>query len=133
MRIVIDYPPMFNQIRIAFPDAVKPGVVFAWGDTLYNPSNGKVPRELMAHEEIHAERQGKTESDIIDWWNRYLVDPGFRLDEELPAHQAEYRAYCKRHGSGREKFLGHVAARLASPLYGGLVNFREAKNLVMGL
>lgn len=133
MRVVVADPPMFDRICAVFPDAVRPGVIFTWGDRLYNPSNGKVTRELMAHEEIHSERQGKTEMEVVEWWNRYLADAGFRLDEELPAHRAEYQAYCKRHGSGREKFLSHVAARLAGPLYGGLVNLREAKNLVMGV
>lgn len=133
MRVVADYPPMFDRINAVFPSAANPGVIFTWGQTIYTPTGGKVTRELMAHEEIHAERQGKTEGEIVDWWNRYLIDPGFRLDEELPAHRAEYQAYCKRHGSGREKFLSHVAARLSGPLYGGLVNFREAKQMVMGV
>lgn len=133
MRILVAHPPMFERINAVFPSASNPGVIFTWGSVIFNPSGGKVTRELVAHEEIHAERQGTTESDIIDWWNRYLVDPGFRLDEELPAHQAEYRAYCRRHGSGREKYLAHVASRLSGPLYGGLVNLREAKNLVMGV
>ena len=133
MKIIHDVPPMFDRIYAAFPEAANPGVMFTWGQTLYVPHGGSVSRALMAHEEIHAERQGKTESDIIDWWNRYLVDVGFRLDEELPAHQAEYRAYCKRHGNRTEqgKYLHFVAGRLASPLYGSIVSLAEAKKMVL--
>ena len=133
MKIAIAYPPLWERIVAVFPAAREGGVIFTFGQTLYNPSNCKVSNVLMKHEEVHAERQGNDFTKIIEWWERYLVDQQFRLDEELPAHRAEYRAYCKRHGSGREKFLHFVAGRLSSSLYGGMVSLAEAKRMVMGV
>lgn len=127
MRIAIARPPLYEKIDAAFHVAGKP-VIFCFGDTIFNPMGVPVSRELMAHEEIHSERQG---DDIIAWWERYLIDPGFRYQEELPAHVSEYRAYCKRHGSGRNKYLNAIAARLASPLYDARVTYEQAHMAIL--
>jgi len=127
MRIAIAYPPLYERIDAAFSVAGKP-VIFCFGDTIFNPMGVPITRELMAHEEIHSERQG---AEVLDWWERYLADSGFRYLEELPAHAAEYRAYCKRHGSGRDKYLNAIAQRLASPLYGNVVGVEAAKLAIL--
>lgn len=117
MRIEIARPPMFAEIDAAFHVAGKP-VLFAWGDTIYNPEGGKVTKELVEHEFIHCAQQGAYEGGVDAWWKQYLIDAQFRFSQELPAHQQEYRAYCKRHATGRSKYLDHVATKLSSPLYG---------------
>lgn len=126
MRILVEYPPLYEEIVRAFPAAKGGGVIFAWGDTIYNPSNILVSRELVAHEMIHGTRQG---DNVTAWWSRYLVDPTFRLAEELPAHQAEYWAYHQRHGNSRKRsqYLDEVAQKLASPLYGSLLSVEQAR------
>lgn len=90
-------------------------------------------RELIAHEAIHGERQGTREAEIETWWRSYISDASFRADEEIPAHCAEYRAFCKRHGSldARRKFHKDVARRLSSPLYGTLMSFAQAELAVL--
>jgi hypothetical protein len=118
MKICLGPPPLYDRIVAAFPEASEHGVIFTFGETIYSPTVRRISTTTMKHEEVHAERQTNDCFKILEWWERYLVDAQFRLDEELPAHRAEYRAYCKRHGSGREKFLHVVATRLASPLYG---------------
>lgn len=133
MKICVDYPPMYDRILAVFPEAAGPGHFFTFGDTVYSPSTRRITTTIMKHEEVHAERQTNDMGKILEWWERYLIDPAFRLDEELPAHQAEYEAYCKRHGSGRDKFLHAVASRLASPLYGVGIGLGEAKRMVLGL
>jgi hypothetical protein len=131
MIIVRDYPPMFPQIVKAFPEAASPGALFTWGNRIYNPSRVQIPRELLVHEEVHHQRQGEEEAGIVAWWQRYLVDAQFRLDEELPAHIAEYKAFRGgRHGFSRKGMLHHIASRLASPFYGGLVTYQEAVKLI---
>lgn len=117
MKIEIARPPMWDDIDAAFHVAGKP-ILFAWGDTIYNPENGKVSSVLVEHEFVHCHRQMNTEGGPEAWWKTYIADPVFRYTEELPAHQQEYKAYCKRHASGRGKYLDYVAAKLASPLYG---------------
>ena len=132
MRILIERPPMWEQIDKAFGIGKQP-VIFCWGQFIYNPNGGKVTRELHAHEEIHSARQGPFEEGIKAWWGRYLIDPAFRLEEELPAHRAEYRAFCKRHASStaRQRYLTMVAERLCGPLYGNLIDLSQARDRIM--
>lgn len=129
MKILIERPPLWDEIDATFHVAGKP-VIFAFGGIIFNPENAKVTKELVAHEEIHGRRQGPTAELCFAWWRRYMKDQGFRLQEEIPAHQAEYKAYCKRHGSGRQKALEHIASKLASPLYGNLISIPQAFRII---
>jgi len=131
VKILIERPPMWDRIVARFPEAKRPGVIFTWGQTIYNPGKGQVTRELMKHEEVHAERQGPSEEAITAWWERYLIDPNFRFEEELPAHRAEYRAYCKRHSQGQARYLRMVAQRLCGPLYGRVIDYKTAINRIL--
>jgi hypothetical protein len=121
---------MYDEICAVFPGARMREVIFTFGSVIYSPGGIKITPALLAHEQIHAERQG---DNWGPWWKRYLIDPAFRLDEELPAHRAEYRAFCKRHGAphARQTYLGLVAQRLASPLYGNLLSAALARDLIV--
>lgn len=128
MKVVIARPPMWDEINAAFRVEGQP-VIFAWGDKIYNPEDGEISAELMAHEEVHGERQG---ADVRGWWRRYIAEPHFRLAEEVPAHRAEYQFFCKRSidRGARALFLHAVAERLCSPLYGRMVSLQDAIALV---
>jgi hypothetical protein len=130
MDIVVAYPPMFEEIAAVFPNARKPGVIFTWGSTLYNPSGITVSPELRAHEGVHYTRQG---ADVEGWWRRYLTDAEFRLAEEIPAHRAEARQFKARHADRNAyyRYVHHVAERLASPLYGSLLTPAKARTLIL--
>lgn len=117
MKVLTLFPPNYREVNAAFNIRGK-GVIFAWGDTIYNPSRVKIPPELIAHETVHGLRQN---GDPAGWWKRYIADPAFRLDEEIPAHQAEYRV------SGK---LDAIAARLSGPLYGNLISLDKALSLI---
>jgi hypothetical protein len=62
-----------------------------------------------------------------------LVDPSFRLEEELLAHRAEYRAYCARHPNRAKqaRMIDWIAEKLAAPLYGSLVSVDDARRAVL--
>lgn len=126
MRIVKDYPPIFDEIDRAF-NLNGRRVIFAWGDTIFNPYDIDVPPCLLAHEAVHGARQG---ADILGWWRRYMDEPAFRFAEEVPAHIAEYQSLVSGAGGNRDarrRYLTHVAQRLASPLYGSLISVDKAK------
>lgn len=125
MRQVFERPPLFAEIDAAFHIAGKP-VLFAFGDTIYNPERVPVTIALDAHEGVHGFRQGV---DVLGWWRRYIADPEFRLVEELLAHKAEYDLLCASAGSRnvRRFFLRQVAGKLSSPLYGRLISFEQAR------
>lgn len=129
MKLIVMRPPMFDAIDKKFGVAGQK-VIFCWGDTIYNPEGVFVTAELQAHEYVHSQRQaGHPEP----WWLRYIDDAEFRLVEEIPAHQMEYRAYCDTHKDRNDiaRYLHGVASRLSGPLYGGLISFPVARNLVM--
>ena len=134
--IIIDKPPNFEQIlQAGFHNAVNPGVLFAHGEHIYNPSGIVVPPALIAHEEVHLHRQrdagphpGSTTqwSGADLWWRRYLEDSEFRYNEELLAHVAEFKTM--RAGNDRNfvaRMLLSTALRLIAPLY----NYTPPRNL----
>ena len=130
-EIVIDRPPNFDRIVAAFPDAVKPGVIFAYGDRIYNPSGGVIPAALMRHEGVHCNRQLiGMDNSVERWWERYLVDAEFRYQEELKAHVAEYQAQLPGlDRNSRAKLLMATAARLCAPLY----NYQPPRSLTTAM
>jgi hypothetical protein len=117
VKIEISPPPMFAEIVAAFPEAAGPGILFAFGDTIHNPSGIVIPPALIAHEEAHGARQ--LDVGVMLWWGKYLVDPEFRYWEEVIGHAAEYKAQLPlvRDRNRRAQLLLATAKRLTAPLY----------------
>lgn len=118
MKIEATRPPNFDQIVAAFPDAVNGGVIFAYGDTIYNPSGNQLPACLIAHETDHLQRQEGLGPE--KWWSYYISDVVFRYDMELTAHVQEYVAQVAEILPDRNYqalILLRTARRLIAPLY----------------
>ncbi len=115
--IIRGYPPNFEQIKAAFPRADLPGVLFAYGDRIYNPSGIVVPPALIAHEEVHLARQHHTYMTPELWWKEYLASSEFRYHEELLAHAAEFRYQKNGDRNVTAALLQRTAMRLIAPLY----------------
>lgn len=131
MIVKAERPPIYADIVKAFPMAARPGTLFCWGEVIFNPGGRSVSPALLVHEAVHSKQQG----DNIDaWWRRYLIDPVFRLDQEIPAHQAEYRHRIEHAASRNERriALKEIAQRLSSPLYGSLLSIAEARAWLRG-
>jgi len=127
MQIVKSYPPNIADIRAVLP--VTANNIFCYGDTIYSPSTDNLSGALLAHEAVHQKQQG---DNPHAWWQKFLADPKFRLEQELPAHQAEYR-YMMSHTINRTERrrvkkhgLKALARRLAHPMYGGIISQAEA-------
>ena len=113
--IRIEQPPNFERILTAFPNADKKGVLFAYGNDIFNPSDIFIPDYLLAHEQQHSARQQDPEA----WWEKYITDDEFRYNEELIAHTEEYIAQIKtvNDSNARTKLCVVTATRLVAPLY----------------
>lgn len=122
MKIVREYPPNYAEIKAAFNPPID--VLFCYGSTIFNPAGERIAPELIIHEGVHSRRQG---GDPAGWWKRYIENQKFRLDEEVVAHQAEYRVLRIRNQN-----TDHVIKRLCSPLYGSMINLEEAARLIRG-
>lgn len=129
MRISRNYPPNISKIRAALNP--RRGAIFCYGDTIYAPDGGEIGPALEAHEQVHCRRQGKTPAT---WWDRYLSDIKFRLDEEVLAHKVEYETAIRLvpNRQSRRAHLKIIAKRLSGSLYGNLITFDEAKRLILG-
>ena len=129
VEVVDGRPPNFEAIFAVFPEAAKPGVIFAYGGRIYAPGRKAVTPALQAHEQTHLERQGDAPER---WWDRYLAETQFRLEEELIAHAREYQAYCRRHAEPgkRALMLEHIAGKLSSPLYGEIITLEDARRAI---
>lgn len=132
MKIVVGRPPNYEEIVAAFPLAARmPGVIFAYGSEIFNPSGNLLPASLVVHESVHSERQAEVGGPSL-WWRDYISDIEFRFGEEVLAHRAEYQHF-NTSGAGRNarrQYLSQVAHRLASPLYGSMVSASKAKALI---
>lgn len=130
MTIVKAFPPNYAAVRRKFPEAKNHGVIFTFGDRIYNPSGVRISPYLLAHEQIHCDRQLAITPQ--EWWRLYIDDPNFRFDEELIAHQAEWRAVLQKCGLKhvRDQQLEIIARRLSGPLYGGVASYDKALRLI---
>lgn len=123
-KTVHEYPPIIDAIAAHLGEQVrKPGVIFTYGDTVYDPSKVLNKVELAAHEATHVEQQTAMDKDL--WWAMYVDDPKFRYEQELEAHRVELEAF---EGSRNERRLmaKAIAKRLSGPLYGGVATYKKA-------
>lgn len=123
LKVLKDYPPNIESIKEKLTLSGKE--IFAWDGTIYNPSNGVLTTPLIEHEMVHFKQQnGKPE----EWWNKYLSDIEFRVQQELEAHKMEYRSFCKENKDRNKqaKYLFEISRRLASPMYGNVMSIKEA-------
>lgn len=137
VRIKKGYPPNIDAIRKVFP--LSGGEIFAWnlkeefGGIIFNPQGFDVPAWLVAHEKVHFRQQARHRS-TEDWWAQYLVDTEWRLEQELEAHQVEYRSFCRSHldRNVRTRFLRLLAQRLSAPMYGSIITAQDAIKRIRG-
>lgn len=100
-------------------------VVITYGNTVY--SKFEISPDLKAHESIHVGQQ--TTMGPKEWWDKYLIDAQFRLDQELPAYKAQL-AYAKENypRAQRRMLERHIYKSMARD-YGEMVTEEEAKQL----
>ena len=129
--VVKGYPPNIETIEEFIPEARKHmdnGAVCCYGNAIYNPSGKAIPPDLLYHESVHADRQHKMST--VAYFNKYLTNKAFRLDEEVIAYAAQY-AYIKENTTIKpDLVLEKMAKALSSSLYGLEITTTEAKKLI---
>lgn len=124
-----NYPPNYQDIKKAFKIANKPEVVFTYGDTIYVPSGQKMSKDLEVHETTHTQQQ--TNMTPVKWWNSYIEDKDFRLEQELEAYRNQYKFAKENYPRlRRRKLLRQISQDLSSEIYGSIVTKDEAKTLI---
>lgn len=158
LEIVVALPPNFELIQAALPNASREHT-YCYGDKIYNPSGKDVPIDVQYHEYIHSQQQAAHDAGVNGWWTEYLIDPNFRLQQEVEAYGHQY-AYAKEKliaadeetrakgrrdvalGIGGNKHLGggvnnilkdilySMASALSGPEYGSLISYGAAESAI---
>jgi hypothetical protein len=123
------FPPNYAEIKPRFnPPA---GTVFAYGDTIYSPHAATLPADLIAHEEVHFAQQRRAGGPDV-WWQRYIADASFRLEQEVEAYRTQYALFATLPRPERRRRLAHICKTLASGMYGSIVTKEQARRLLVG-
>lgn len=122
-------PPdlVLKLARLINPNAdVNNGIVFTFGYDVY--SAGPIPTDLWEHELTHVRQQTERGMDPIDWWNKYVEDPTFRLDQEVEAYrnQLKYVSRYTRDRNAPSKMKHQLAMLLSGPIYGNIISYQQA-------
>lgn len=128
MKIKTKYPPNINKIKEKFGN-IPNNLVFTYKNILYSPSGRNISKDLKVHEKVHIKQQGDNSDS---WWNKYLNDESFRLNQELEAYKKQYNFFkntCKIK-SRIPQFLNKIASDLSGTIYGNIISFDEAKRLI---
>lgn len=127
MEEKIAYPPNIEDIRKMFP--LHKGIVFTYGDVLYNPDNCFIDNYLQYHELTHAFQQ---KNKVARWWKLYLEDKAFRFTQELEAYQNQYNLFCQQHKDRNKQnyYLNKLSADLSSEMYGSICSRSEAMRAI---
>ena len=131
-EVIQDWPPHIDQVRFWLP-AVTENNIFAYDRKIYSPSGTRLPPWLIEHEKVHFYQQEAFGSNE-DWWDKFLMEPSFRLTMEIPAHKMEWRVWLatrQRSRNERRVTLKAICKRLSSPMYGGIITAAKAKKAIL--
>lgn len=119
-----------NRIIDAF-DLFGKEVIFTYGDIIYNPNNIEIPDHLLTHEKTHQYQQKAIGKDL--WWDKYLTDSKFRIEQELEAYSRQYKHICRltKDRNERNRILHKIAELLSGPMYGNAISKNEALSRVL--
>lgn len=126
--IINSFPPNIDKIRETFDLRGRPGIVFTFGGNIYNPSGLNMSEDLVAHEEVHIKQQLSMGPEI--WWEKYLENPEFRLEQELEAYRVQNEVLKKQPRPVRRRVLAHICNELSSKMYGNIISSEEAKKQI---
>lgn len=126
IKIKQKWPPNVDAIRARFPD-IHQQCIFAYGDTIYSPSSIKIPQFLIVHEKTHFAQQAAMGGPDA-WWERYLSDDKFLIEQEVEAYHNQYEYFCTTTSdrSARYKHLMACVKDLSSPIYGRTIGIAAA-------
>lgn len=124
-------PKIYDRLFEAFGISWERGICIVWGDTCHSIND--VRPDLWAHEEVHCEQQRFMGPDI--WWETYITNSEFRLNQEVEAYRAQIK-YLRDHSDEmsrdvRRFAIDSMCKNLAGPMYGYIVTYKKAKELIV--
>lgn len=126
MQIVKAYPPNYSTI-LQYLTPPK-DAVFAYGDTIYNPTGKDISPDVIIHEECHQRQMQGWQPDA--WWFSYLMDKSFRLKVEVEAYATQYHFVKDKVPSKVAKLCLFDLASNMSMLYSLGITHSQAETLI---
>jgi len=125
MKIVYAKPPVYDRIVKALGEPPA-GAIYTYGDTIFVPSGKTPPGDLQEHERIHSDQQVLW--SVNGWWDKYLKDPAWRVEQELEAYKAQFEFVKSRTRDKAKRgwALENMARSMASPMYGSVIKYIDA-------
>jgi len=122
-------PPIYQKCVDAFGVDWEDGVIFTYGETIYCKHNPIHPSKQV-HEGVHVLQQREYGKD--PWWDRYLEDIDFRLQQEKEAYlvESEWAHKNIKDRNERVRFIIRNARTLSSSMYGNIISYSEAFKLL---
>lgn len=132
IKIKNEKPPVYDAVTKAF--GKEPiTAIFTYGDTIYNPQKFPLPDHIIEHEKVHMPQQLNYPGGPDAWWERYLRDTEFRVDQEARAYARQYD-FCCQQGINRQQkraLLKGLAKILSGQLYDKAIPLDQAKELIL--
>lgn len=119
-------PPNWLQITERFPLIKKRSmdVVFTYYPHIYIPGGRELTPDVRIHEYVHLDQQ--KELGVEQWWEQYLNDDDFRLEQELQAYGTQLAMFKEIPNKVFEYHKDRLARDLSSEVYGNIISFGEA-------
>lgn len=130
MNISTKKPKIYDEIKKVLDIDWNSGICIVYGDTIH--SKNSISADLLAHEQTHIEQQKLWSPK--KWWNKYLRDPKFRLNQEVEAYRAQIK-YLNEHPhlmsrNERRYKINQMAVDLNCEVYGYMVDYQTALELI---
>ena len=121
-------PPCWVLVSTYYPQALRGPITY--GTSIFAPKGFYMDTPRIIHEYYHMAQQ-KVYGSPQKWWERYVKDPGFRLQQELPAYQIQYRDISHHiHDRNRLYNIAHSFAKELVTLSDNKIGLNEAINYV---
>lgn len=128
MSILISEPPIYDRLVEKFNVSMDNGLIIAYYPNIH--CRFEIPELKRIHESIHLARQ--KDMGVEFWWDLYLSNEQFRLEEELLAYGAEIKAIRELDidRNNRRFLLNEIYTNLSSSMYGNLLTKEQAKEIL---
>lgn len=128
-KIIIGYPPNIDEIDKVLHVKGRDTIIYTYGDTIYVPGAFELTQDLIDHEMTHVSQQSAMGAD--EWWDRYLKDVEFRIDQEVEAYKVQLSTInATSNRKVRREAKSFMASTLASNMYGNMLTKKQAERLL---
>ncbi len=132
VRVLSTPPPQWilDAVKKQFDVDWDSDVIFSYDGGIH-AIGGIITEDLYVHEKVHEGQQKNFKGGVDAWWKEYLIVPSFRFGEEVKAYQAQMEWVKQNHMNKFLDRLDHCAKSLSGPIYGELISYDEAREIIL--